>query len=132
MDNKFNTHNAARVVHRDNMYLIYFRREDGSLYYYIRFFVDTLRSSVHIEGDLGECISMWYNSNSIERMSETMLNVPYWIGEFYCSSDKYIYDYRDASDELEHDTYEALEDADPESYVEHIKTIMDMFNQNYG
>ena len=65
-------------------------------------------------------------------MSETMLNVPYWIGEFYCSSDKYIYDYRDTPDELEHDTYEALGDADPESYVEHIKTIMDMFNQNYG
>ena len=53
MDNKFNTHNAAQVVHRDNMYLIYFRREDGSPYYYIRFFVDTLRSSVHIEDDLG-------------------------------------------------------------------------------
>ena len=58
MDNKFNTHNAAQVVHQDNMYLIYFRREDGSLYYYIRFFVDTPRSSVHIEGDLGACISM--------------------------------------------------------------------------
>ena len=65
-------------------------------------------------------------------MSETMLNVPYWIGEFYCSSDKYIYDYRDTPDELERDTYEALEDVDPESYVEHIKTIMNTFNQNYG
>ena len=75
---------------------------------------------------------MQHNSNSIERISETMLNVSYWIGEFYCSSDKYIYDYKDASDELEHDTYEALEDADPESYVECIKAILDMFNQNYG
>lgn len=65
-------------------------------------------------------------------MSETMLNVPYWIGEFCCSSDKYIYDYKDASDELERDTYDALEDADPESYVERIKAIMDTFNQNYG
>lgn len=59
MDNKFNTHDATLVVHRgNNMYLIYFRKEDGSLYYYIRFFVDTPRSSVHIEGDSGECISM--------------------------------------------------------------------------
>ena len=58
MDNKFNTHNATLVVHRDNLYLIYFRREDGGLYYYIRFFVDTPRPSVHIEGDLGEYISM--------------------------------------------------------------------------
>ena len=58
MDNKFNTHNATRVVHQDNLYLIYFRREDGSPYYYIRFFVDTPRSSVHIEDDLGEYISM--------------------------------------------------------------------------
>lgn len=65
-------------------------------------------------------------------MSETMLNVPYWIGEFCCSSDKYIYDYKDTPDELEHDICEALEDADPESYVEHIKAIMGMFNQNYG
>ena len=132
MDNKFNTHNATLVVHRDNMYLIYFRREDGSLYYYIRFFVDTPRSSVHIEGDLGECTSMWYNSNSIERISETMLNVSYWIGKFCDSSDKYAYDYRDASDELEHDTYAALEDVDPKSYAERIKVIMDTFNQNYG
>ena len=132
MDNKFNTHNATLVVHQDELYLIYFRREGGSLYYYIRFFVDTLRSSVHIEGDLGEYISIWYNSNSIERISETMRNVSYWISKFCDSSDKYIYDYRDTPDELEHDTYEALEDVDPESYVEHIKTIMDMFNQNYG
>lgn len=58
MDNNFNTHNATLVVHQDNLYLIYFRREDGSPYYYIRFFVDTPRSSVHIEDDLGECISM--------------------------------------------------------------------------
>ena len=65
-------------------------------------------------------------------MSETMLNVSYWIGEFCCSSDKYIYDYRDALVHLEHDTYEALKDVDPESYVERIKAIMDMFNQNYG
>ena len=132
MDSKFNIHNATLVVPQGNLYLIYFRREDGSLYYYIRFFVDTFRSSVHIEGDLGEYISIWYNSNSIERMSETMLNVPYWIGKFCCSSDKYVYVYRDASDELEHDTYETLEDMDPESYVERIKAIMDTFNQNYG
>lgn len=58
MDNKFNVHNATRVVHQDNLYLIYFRREDGGLYYYIRFFVDTPRSSVYLEGGLGECISM--------------------------------------------------------------------------
>lgn len=132
MDNKFNTHNATLVVHQDNLYLIYFRREDGSLYYYIRFFVDTPRSPIHIEGDLGECISIWYNSNSTECISETMLNVPYWIGKFCGSSDKYVYDYRDALDELEHDTYEALEDVDPESYVERIKAIMGTFNQNYG
>lgn len=132
MDNKSNTHNATRVVHQGNPYLIYFRREDGSLYYYIHFFVDTLRSSVYLEGGLGECISMWYNSNSIEHMSETMLNVSYWIGKFCCSSDKYVYDYKDAPDELEHDTYEALEDVDPESYVERIKAILDTFNQNYG
>ena len=132
MDSKFNTHNTTLVVHQDNLYLIYFRREDGSPYYYIRFFVDTPRSSVHVEGDLGEYISMWYNSNSIERISETMLNVSYWVGKFCGSSDKYVYDYRDASDELEHDTYEALEDVDPKSYAERIKAIMDMFNQNYG
>lgn len=132
MDNKFNTRNATLVVHQDNLYLIYFRREDGGLYYYIRFFVDTPRSSVHIEDDLGECISMWYNSNSIERISEMMLNVPYWIDEFYCSSDKYAYDYMDTPDELEHDIYEALEDVDPESYIERIKAIMNTFNQNYG
>ena len=61
MDNKFNTHNthnATLVVHQDNLYLIYFRREDGSPYYYIRFFVDTPRSSAHIEGGLDECISV--------------------------------------------------------------------------
>ena len=132
MDNKSNIHNAILVAHLDNLYLIYFRREDGSLYYYIRFFVDTPRSSVYIEGDLGECTSMWYNSNSIERISETMLNVPYWIGKFCCSSDKYVYDYRDVQNELEHDAYETLEDMDPESYAERIKAIMDTFNQNYS
>ena len=58
MDNKFNAHNATLVAHQDNQYLIYFRREDGSPYYYIRFFVDTPRSSVHIEDGLDECISV--------------------------------------------------------------------------
>lgn len=65
-------------------------------------------------------------------MSETMLNVSYWIGEFRGSSDKYVYDYKDVPDELEHDIYEVLEDVDPESYVERIKAIMGTFNQNYG
>ena len=64
-------------------------------------------------------------------MSQTMPNVPYWIGEFCCSSDKYVYDYMDTLDELEYDTYGALKDVDPESYVERIKAIMDTFNQNY-
>ena len=58
MDNKSNTRNATLVVYQDNLYLIYFRREDSSPCYYIRFFVDTPGSSVHAEGDLGECISM--------------------------------------------------------------------------
>ena len=58
MDNKSNTRNATLVVHQDNLYLICFRREDGSPYYYIRFFVDAPGSSIHTEGGLGECISM--------------------------------------------------------------------------
>lgn len=132
MDNNFDTHKATLVLHQDNLYLIDFRREDGSSNYYIRFFVDTSRSSVHIEGDLGECISIWYNSNSIERISEMMLNVSYWIGKFCCSSDKYVYNFTDAQNELEHDTYEALEDMDPESYAERIEAIMGTFNHNYG
>lgn len=132
MDKHFETHKAKLIFAKDGLYLIDFRREDGSTHYYVRFFVDTSRSSVHIEGDLGECISIWGNSNSIERISEMMLNVPYWIGKFCCSSDKYVYDYRNAQNELEHDTYDALEDMDPESYAERIEAIMDTFNQNYG
>lgn len=61
-----------------------------------------------------------------------MLNVSYWIGEFCCSSGKYVYDYKDVQNELEHDTYEVLEDVDSESYIERIKAIMDTFSQNYG
>lgn len=56
MDKHFETHKATLLLHQDNLYMIDFRREDGKRHYWIRFFIDTNISSVHIEGDLGHCI----------------------------------------------------------------------------
>lgn len=133
MDKNFETHKATLLLHQDNFYLIDFRREDGDPHYSIRFFVDTQKSSVHIEGDLGECISCWYNSNTIEKISEMMLNVPYWTGKFCCSTNKYVYNEEKARQELLDETEWYLNEFGPDSnYYEHIDAIMNTFTYNSG
>lgn len=101
MDKNFETHKATLVLHQDNLYMIDFRREDGRRHYWIRFFIDTNISSVHIEGDLGHCISCWYSPNTLANISNMMLNIPYWIGKFCCSSDAYVYDEKIVRQDLE-------------------------------
>lgn len=132
MDKNFETHKATLLLHQDNLYLIDFRREDGRRHYWVRFFVDTKISSVHIEGDLGHCISCWGNENTLANISDMMLNTSYWIGKFCCSSDVYVYDEKVARKDLENDTYDALEAMTPDDYSDYIDSIMETFSDNSG
>lgn len=129
MDKHFETHKAKLIFAKDGLYLIDFRREDGRREYYVRFFVDTNTSMVHIEGDLGYCISEWGNENTLLDISNFMLNVPYWIGKFCCSSDKYEFDEELARIQLEEDSEELKS---MEDYSDNINSIMETFDINYG
>lgn len=132
MDKNFEHHKASLVLEQDGFYIIDFRREDGSSHYYVRFIIDTNRSSVFIEGDLGHSISCWYNKNDLAVISNMMLNVPYWIGKFCCTSDDFIYDEKLARKELEEMTYDSYCEMDHDEYYEHIDNIMDTFNYVHG
>lgn len=133
MDKNFETHKATLLLHADNFWIIDFRREDGRCHYWVRFYVDTARSSVHIEGDLGHCISCWGNANSIKNISDMMLNVPYWMGKFECSSNSFVWNERQARSQLEANTYDYYEEcSDQDEYYEMIGEIMDTFDEDKG
>lgn len=136
MDKHFETHKAKLLLEQDGLYLIDFRREDGSSTYYIRFFIDTNRSSVHIEGDLGECISCWYNKNTLANISNMMSNTDYWIEKFCCSSDKFTYDEDKARRQLE-EYYDSEYGTDASDYDymskrELVDNIMEGFDTHEG
>mgnify|MGYP003530639709 CR=1 FL=1 len=133
MTDQFKTHKAKLILHNDNFYVIDFRREDGRREYFVRFFIDTNISSVHIEGDLGYSISIWGNSNSLKNISDMMLNVSYWMEKFECSSDRLIWNEREARNQLEEYTYGYYEEClDKDEYYEMIDEIMDTFYDDRG
>lgn len=133
MTEHFNTHKASIVLHDGDIWVIDFKRADGRPHYAIRFYIDESISSVHIEGDLGYCISVFDSRNSLQSISAMMSNVPYWVGKFRCSSDKYIWDESEALRKLEdytHNVYETLDDKD--EYYEMIQSVMDTFSDTDG
>lgn len=133
MTEQFKTHKANLVLHNDNFYVIDFRREDGRREYFVRFIIDTDISSVHIEGDLGYSISIWGNSNSLKNVSDMMLNVPYWMEKFACSSDEWVWDEKEARKQLEEYTYDYYEEcSDHDEYYEMIDEIMCTFYDDRG
>lgn len=133
MDKNFETHKATLLLHADNFWIIDFRREDGKREYFVRFIIDTNVSSVHIEGDLGYSISIWGNSNSLGNISDMMLNVPYWVGKFACSSDEYIWDEETARKQLEEYMSDCREEyLDGDDYDEMINEIMCTFYDDRG
>lgn len=133
MDKNFETHKAKLLLHNDNFWIIDFRREDGRCHYWVRFFIDTESSEVHISGDLGYCISRWGNSNSIQNISEMMLNTNYWMEKFMCSSNSYTWDEEKAKKELCDDTNDYYEEcSDHDEYYDMIEEIMNTFDYSTG
>lgn len=133
MTEHFNTHKASIVLHDGDIWVIDFKREDGKPHYAIRFYIDESTSMVHIEGDLGYCISVFGSRNSIQNISAMMSNIPYWVGKFECSSDMYVWDESEALKRLEDYTrnvYDAMDDK--EEYYEMIQSIMDTFSDDRG
>lgn len=62
-----------------------------------------------------------------------MLNVPYWVGKFECSSDLFVWNERRARSQLETNTYDYYEECpDQDEYYEKIDEIMDTFDVDNG
>lgn len=137
MNEIFKNHKAKLVFHQDNLWLIDFRREDGSPYDSMRFYVDTDSSSLHIEGDLGDCIACWHGKNTLQSLSSFMFNSFYFIEKMQCTSNEYKWNYGLALEDLKKESQEWYEehvgvDATEDDYNDHINNIMDSFLDSCG
>ncbi|MBP5581804.1 MAG: hypothetical protein J6X85_08495 [Ruminococcus sp.] len=120
--NHFKEHKAKFVFDNEDFTVIDWRNKDGRSDYYINFFVDKRRGSLHIDGDLGSSIATWYNRLTIRDLKSYIYHdVGYYMKKFQCTSDKYVYD----EDEVFEDLVEML---DRESIDEYIETSAEFDN----
>jgi hypothetical protein len=98
---RFKNHKAKLVADTEDFTIIDWRNADGRSDYYVNFFVDKRRGSLHVDGDLGSSIATWYNRLKVSDLKSYIYNdVGYYMGKFQCTSDDYIYDEDDVFEEL--------------------------------
>lgn len=113
-EQSFATHKATLIQDTDRYLIIDWRREDGSINYYVNYIVDKKRGSLIVSGDLGDSIATWYNHLEPSNLKRYIHNdVGYYIGKFQCTSDKYTYEIEDVLSDIK--CY--LEDEDVSNYV---------------
>ena len=110
----FQNHQAKLVFSNDDFIVIDWRNKNGTSDYYINFFVDKRRGSLHVDGDLGSSIATWYNRLDADNLKSYLKDVGYYMGKFQCTSDKYCYDSDDAFSDFEE--YVGIESI--EAYIE--------------
>lgn len=111
----FENHKAKLVIDTEDFTVIDWRNADGSSNYYVNFFVDKRRGSLHVDGDLGSSIATWYNRLKISDLKSYIYNdVGYYMGKFQCTSDDYVYD----EDEVFEDLVEMLDRDAIDEYIE--------------
>ena len=114
-ENHFKDHKAKLVFNNEDFTVIDWRNKNGESNYYINFFVDKRRGSLHVDGDLGSSIATWYNRLKISDLKSYIYNdVEYYMGKLQCTSHKYCYDEDDAF--LEFEDYIGKENI--EDYIE--------------
>ena len=111
----FKDHKAKLVVDTEDFTVIDWRNANGSSEYYMSFFIDKRRGSLHIDGDLGSSIATWHNRLKIRDLKSYIYNdIGYYMEKFQCTSDDYIYD----EDEVFEDLVELLEREAIDDYIE--------------
>ena len=114
-EHHFKDHKAKLVFDNEDFTVIDWRNKDGRGDYYINFFVDKRRGSLHIDGDLGSSIATWYNRLKISDIKSYIYNdVGYYMKKFQCTSDDYVYD----EDEVFEDLVEMLDREAIDEYIE--------------
>lgn len=89
----FSTHKAVLIQDTDRYFAADYRRTDGSSNYYINFIVDKQNGSLIISGDLGNCISTWFDKVTPKELNRCIRNnCYYFVSKMQTSTDKYNYD----------------------------------------
>lgn len=114
----FENHKAKLITDNEVITVIDWQDENGSSDYFVRYIIDKQRGSLIISGDLGDCISCWYNPVSISNLRNFIKNIPYWMGKFQCTSDDYDYDWEDIESDLNDIKEEYLNDIEDYDFTE--------------
>lgn len=91
----FSTHKATLIQDDEQHTTIDWRRDDGSIEYYINFIVDKKHGNLIISGDAGYCVATWHRPLTIAKLKTYINDVPYFIKKIQCSTDKYTWDPED-------------------------------------
>ncbi len=108
---RFDTHQATLIQDTERFLIIDWRRSDGSGDYYVNYIVDKKRGGLIVSGDLGDCIAMWYNPITPDKLKRYIYNdIGYYLSKFQASSDTYYYDDEDVINEIKEKIGESVND----------------------
>ena len=96
----FANHKAAIRVNTEDIMVIEWRNQNGSSNYYVQYIFDAKRGMLAISGDLGDCISCWYNPLTFKNLVKYVQDIEYWMGKFQTSSDSFTYEWSNIEDNL--------------------------------
>lgn len=98
----FSNHQATVRINMNDILVIDWRNKDGCSDHYVQYMVDKSSGLLTISGDLGDCISCWYNKISISGLVGCVQNIDYWMEKFQAvsNSDDFTYKPSDIEEDV--------------------------------
>lgn len=120
----FSAHKATLLQNDEEYMMIDWRRDNGSVEYYINFVVDKKHGNLIISGDVGYCIAAWRCPLTIAKLKTYINDVPYFVRKIQCSTDKHTWNPDDILADIKNIFNECEYNDRIQRYIEYIN--------NYG
>lgn len=97
----FKDHVAKIIENNSNVLILDWKNANGSSTYYIRYILDKQTGTLIIQGDLGYAIASWHSHKEVYEVLQLMkISVAYFVEKLQCSTDVYVYDDEDITEDL--------------------------------
>lgn len=124
----FKDFQAKKLVDDKNFLVIDWKNKNGSGEYSIRYTLDMEKGNFIVTGDVGYCITSWYNHLTPDNLCKFLNNIGYFKEKINCWTESYTYRYKNIKDDLFVLKNDLLNDTDfsEEEIDEDIEEILSM------
>lgn len=112
----FKDHVAKVIENNANVFIVDWKNANGSSTYYIRYILDKPTGTLVIQGDLGYAIASWNFYKEVYEVVQHMNIAEYFVEKLQCSTDVYVYDEEDITEDLYTYLGEIIGDYKPEEH----------------